>query len=49
MEKYCIYHARGIFTALAAYAEKSQSEICAESILDKATNVWYTIITGENP
>ena len=27
MEKYCIYQARGIFTALAAYAEKSQSEM----------------------
>lgn len=27
MEKYYIYHARGIFTESAAYAEKSQSEI----------------------
>jgi hypothetical protein len=27
VEKYYIYHARGIFTASAAYAEKSQSEI----------------------
>ena len=27
MEKYCIYHARGIFTESNAYAEKSQSEM----------------------
>ena len=27
MEKYCIYHARGIFTESAAYAEKSQTEM----------------------
>ena len=27
MEKYCIYHASGIFTALATYAEKSQTEM----------------------
>lgn len=27
MKKYYIYHARGIFTGSAAYAEKSQSEM----------------------
>ena len=27
MEKYCIYHARGIFTESNAYAEKSQTEM----------------------
>lgn len=27
MGKYCIYHARGIFTEFVEYAEKSQTEI----------------------
>ena len=31
------------------YCTSFQSEICAEPILDKVTNVWYTIITGKNP
>ena len=32
MEKYCIYQARGIFTASAAYVEKSQSEILEDTL-----------------